>query len=166
MIYPALLFLVLHGLLGGVDVVINHELKERLPDNPKARKEVLLHSLREACFAIIFLSLAWLQWNGPWCYMIAAVILVEIFITSIDSLVEDRTRILPPFERLVHIALFINTGIYTVLLTMVLIDWQSLPSAVILINHGWLSIALTVLGLFAVAWAVRDAISYRKLSRA
>lgn len=163
MIYTALFFLVLHGLLGGIDVVINHELKERLPDNPKAKAEVLLHSLREASFAIIFLGLAWLQWNGLWCYLIAGVILVEIIITSIDSLVEDKIRILSPFERLVHIALFINTGIYMALLAPVLLEWQAHPSAILFINHGWPSIALTMLGLFSIAWAMRDALSYRKL---
>lgn len=161
--YPALIFLIIHGLLGGIDVVINHEIKEHLPDNPELRTEVFLHSLREASFAIIFLSLAWFQWKGVWVYFIAAVLLIEIIITSIDSLVEDRLRQLSPFERIIHIMLFINTGIYIALLAPALLEWHAQAGAISYIDHGWFSIALSVLGLFAVAWTVRDGLSYCKL---
>ncbi|MDP2247601.1 MAG: hypothetical protein Q8J65_05675 [Nitrosomonadales bacterium] len=161
--YPALIFLVIHGLLGGIDVLFNHEFKEHLPDNPAAKSEVFLHSLREASFAIIFLSLAWFQWKGFWCYFIAAVLLIEIIITSIDALVEDRVRTLSAFERVVHILLFINTGIYIALLAPVLLEWQAQANTVSFIYHGWPSVLLSLLGLFAIAWTVRDALSYRKL---
>jgi hypothetical protein len=80
-----------------------------------------------------------------------------------DSLVEDKTRELPGFERVIHILLLINSGIYITLLAPVFWEWYSLPSTLVTINYGWISITLSILGFLAVAWCIRDAIAYLKM---
>jgi hypothetical protein len=152
----ALLFLFFHGILGGIDVIVNHELNERLPVIASAKKEELLHSIREGLFAVIFLSLAWFQWKGSWTLVITGIILAEIFVTFLDALTEDRTRQLSFFERVIHTLLFINTGIYISLLAPVLWHWYSLPFSLTCISYGWISVALSFIAVFSLVWCVRD----------
>lgn len=155
--------LIFHGLLGGIDVVLNHELSERLPQRLSAWQEQALHSAREALFALLFLGLAWFQWHGAWAWVIVALIAAELAVTLRDSVVEDRTRQLPVFERLLHAVLFINLGVYATLLAPHLWAWLHEPAALVSTNYGWPSYVLTLLGLLAVGWCLRDAVSYRRL---
>jgi len=161
-----LTLLVLHGLLGGLDVVLNHELAERLPHRPGAAMEEALHAAREALFAALFLALAWFEWHGAAAWLVAAVIACEVVVSTWDSVLEDQTRRLPPLERVLHVALLINLGAYTTLLAPHWLAWRALPSAVAPVSHGWQSLALTALGLAAIAWCVRDALSSRRLRQA
>ena len=161
-----LTLLVLHGLLGGLDVVLNHELAERLPHRPGAAMEETLHAAREALFAALFLGLAWFEWHGAAAWLVAAVIACEVVVSTWDSVLEDQTRRLPPLERVLHVALLINLGAYTTLLAPHWLAWRALPSAVAPVSHGWQSLALTALGLAAIAWCLRDALSSRRLRQA
>lgn len=154
-----LLFLIIHGMLGGIDVLINHELKERLPVRASAKKEELLHSIREGLFAIAFLGLGWVQWKGNWAVVITGIILAEIVVTLLDALTEDRTRQLSRFERVIHTLLFINTGLYLSLLAPVLWHWYSLPLGLTITNYGWTSVALSLIGVFSMIWCIRDAVA-------
>src|SRR3954453_13193552 len=83
-----LTLLVLHGLLGGLDVVLNHELAERLPHRPGAAMEEALHAAREALFAALFLGLAWFEWHGAAAWLVAAVIACEVTVSTWDSVLE------------------------------------------------------------------------------
>lgn len=161
-----LTLLVLHGLLGGLDVLFNHELAERLPHRPGAALEEALHAAREALFAALFLGLAWFEWRGAAAWLVAAVIACEVTVSTWDSVLEDQTRRLPPLERVLHIALLINLGAYTTLLASHGLAWRALPTAVAPVSHGWQSLMLTSLGLAAIAWCVRDALSSRRLRQA
>lgn len=161
-----LTLLVLHGLLGGLDVALNHELAERLPHRPGAATEEALHAAREALFAALFLGLAWFEWHGAAAWLVAAVIACEVTVSTWDSVLEDRTRRLPPLERVLHLALLINLGAYIALLAPHWLAWRALPTAVAPVSHGWQSLALTALGLAALAWCVRDALSSRRLRQA
>jgi len=49
--------------LGGLDNLWHHEIKERLPGRPEARGEIALHSARELCYALLFAGLAWWEWR-------------------------------------------------------------------------------------------------------
>ncbi|XYJ10593.1 hypothetical protein ACSUZJ_01050 [Telluria sp. B2] len=51
--------LMLHGVLGFVDIVVNHELLARLPRRGDSAPEEALHAARECIFACTFGSLAW-----------------------------------------------------------------------------------------------------------
>jgi len=59
--------------------------------------------------------------------------------------------------------LLVNLGACITLLAPRWLAWHALPGAVEPASHGWRSMALTVLGLAAIAWCVRDALSGRRL---
>src|SRR5688572_29563405 len=98
-------------LLGGFDSLWHHEITEKLPSRRSARHELALHAAREAIYAVVFFGLAWYAWQGAWAWVLAALLLTEVAITIADFLVEDRTRKLPPLERVVHTLLAINFGV-------------------------------------------------------
>ena len=91
---PALL--VLQGLLGAIDTLLNHELIERLPMRREARGELALHAGREAVYAALFLGLGWFAWLGGFAAAIALLLAAEVTITVTDELTENRIRYLPP----------------------------------------------------------------------
>lgn len=154
-----LYILILHGLIGGFDVVWNHELKEHLPRRPSAAAEEGLHSARELLFALLFISLAWWQWHGRWVWYIAALVAIETGVTARDAVVEVKTRVLSVTEQLSHVFLFINFGVFLTLLYGQLSAWHGLPAAAAAADYGWVSRVLTALGLTAAAWSVRDTLA-------
>jgi hypothetical protein len=162
---PVLSLLLLHGLIGGADVVFNHELAEHLPQRNKARIEEGLHSLRELIFALLFGGLAWFEWRGAFAWGIAALLFSELLVSWIDTLLEDRIRTLSPCERSLHVLLFINFGAYVALLAPVLLEWQALPTGLSLVHHGFLTWALSALSALAFAWCIRDAFACITLNR-
>jgi hypothetical protein len=155
--------LIAQGVMGGVDTLLNHELIARLPQRPQARTEVGLHVVREAIWAILFAGLAWWAWHGVAAAAIAAVVAAEIVITACDEFVENRTRVLPQNERVLHVFLTLNLGLLIALLVPLLLDWGKQPTALVPRSHGVLSWALTLLALAAAAWSVRDLFAWRRL---
>ena len=156
--------LILHGLLAGIDVLLNHELLARLPHRPGAAREELLHAAREAIFALLFLGLAWWTWHGALVWLPAALLLAEVLISTYDVKIEGDIRVLPVPERVLHVILFINTGVLIVLLCHQAIGWHALPTGVAPVHYGWAGWLLTALGVAASGWAVRDAIAWRRLN--
>jgi hypothetical protein len=157
--------LVFHGLLGGLDVLLNHELIEGLPLRRNARTEELLHSLRELVFGILFGSFAWLRWGGELVWGVAVLVALEFIISLSDTLLEDQIRPLSPLERTMHVMLFINFGAYTASLIPLLVHWYVMPTGFTFVYYGALSWALSLLSLAALAWSVRDGISHVALGR-
>jgi uncharacterized protein (TIGR01777 family) len=151
-----LILLVCQGVLGAIDTLWHHEATARLPASPTARQELVLHGLREAIYAIIFLTLPWLRWEGWLAWVLATLLAVEIVITLQDFLLEDRTRRLPPSERVLHTVMAIGYGALLALLAPILLDWATRPTAFVAEGHGVLSWAATLLGLGVLAWTVRD----------
>src|SRR6266513_316847 len=98
---PALL--AVQGVLGGIDTLLNHEWLARLPKRPEARGEIGLHSIREATYATLFAGFAWFDMQGSVCALVAALLVLEVIITSCDEFVENRIRLLPQNERVLHI---------------------------------------------------------------
>lgn len=160
----ALWLLLVQAALGALDTFVNHEWRERLPHRPWAARELALHAMRSALFAAIFAGLAWFEWHGVWAWVALAVMVLEYLVTTFDSVVEDRTRVLSAFERTNHMLLALNTGLYTAFtLLQVATAWQRLPSAVVAADHPlWLALPLTGCALAAAAWAVRDALASRR----
>lgn len=56
--------LMLHGVLGFIDIIVDHELLEKLPARGDSSHEEGLHAVRETIFACLFASLAWFEWHG------------------------------------------------------------------------------------------------------
>ena len=162
----ALVLLLVHGALGAVDTFYSHEWREHLPRRPECATELALHGARSWMFAALFLGLAWLEWHGAWAWAPPLLIVVEYAITLADSVVEDRTRRLAPFERVNHMLLGLNTGLYFGFVAWQAVRWSALPTAVAAVRDPWLSELLTACALAVVAWAVRDGLASRRLAHA
>jgi hypothetical protein len=161
-----LCLLIVHAGLGAFDTFVNHEWQERLPQRPDAATELALHSLRSAHFALIFGGVAWLEWRGAWGWVMLAVMALEYAVTIADSVVEDRTRRLSPVERINHMLLAVNTGVYMAFFAWhVATRWQALPSAVVPAQHpAWLVLPLTLCTAAVLVWTVRDGLAWWRLT--
>jgi len=150
--------LTVQTLLGAVDTLWNHEIAERLPARRGARYELALHAAREFLYVFLFLALAWREWHGVWAALIGAALLLEVAVTAADFVVEDRTRRLSAFERVLHTVLTVLFGVVLMAMAPVLLEWLRSPTAVIGVTHGF-SILFTVLAAGMAAWGLRDAIA-------
>jgi hypothetical protein len=158
-----LLLLIVQGLIGGFDTLINHEILVRLPRRPEARTEVGIHVLREASYGLLFAALAWLTWQGLFAIVIGMLLLATILIDAWDEFIENRTRVLPQNERLLHFLLILNLGVITVVLVPTLSAWLSQPTKLEAQGHGVLSWVLSFLAVAALGWSVRDLLAWRAL---
>ena len=162
----ALWLLLLHGGLGAIDTFFHHEWLERLPERPFAATELALHAARSLSFVLIFSGLAWLEWRGTWGWVVLVMLGVEGAVTIADSVVEDRTRVLQPSERINHMLLAFNTGAYSVLVAwQVAGRWRHEVTALVPTRYPALSELLTACAFVVAIWACRDAAAARHLRR-
>jgi uncharacterized membrane protein len=159
---PFVYVLLVHGVLGFFDVVINHELLAKLPKRADAAPEEALHAIRETIFACLFAALAWYEWHGALVWAIAALLLGEVIDSALDVVVEGDTRILPVPERVLHLLLFVNLGILITLVGYALAWWHGDETALVRVDYGWASWVLTIMSLGSLAWAVRDGVMARR----
>lgn len=155
--------LAFQGVLGALDVLWNHEWRERLPSRPSAATEQQIHGVRELFYAVVFAGLAWYEWRGAWAWVFAAVLLIEIVLTAWDFVEEDRSRKLSPQERVTHLVLSMTGGAYVALLLPHLWAWSLQPSALARVDHGHLSLVLSAMALGVAAWGARDLASGLRL---
>jgi hypothetical protein len=94
------------------------------------------------------------------------VLVGEVIVTACDEFVENRTRVLPQNERVLHVFLTLNLGVLLVLLAPQLAAWFAQPTALVAQSHGVASWAVTPFALAAVVWAVRDFLAWRRLRHA
>ncbi|MES2585256.1 MAG: TIGR01777 family oxidoreductase [Pseudomonadota bacterium] len=153
------------AVMGAFDNLWHHELEAKLPQRVSARYELALHAAREAIYGIVFIGLAWFEWRGAFAAVLAAMLLTELGITLADFLEEDRTRKLPPFERVLHTVLTISYGLFLGVLAPVLFGWAQLDTAMAFTPHGWISWLCTVYGVGVLAWSVRNVRAVRQLNR-
>jgi len=157
--------LLLHGLIGGLDVFLDHELLARLPAQRWSGPEQRMHSAREAIFCAIFVSLAWFEWHGAAAWWIVLLYLGEILVSARDVVIEGDTRVLPKPERVLHLFLFMNLGALVVLAGQASLGWHALPTSVVRTDYGCASWVLSAMALGSLGWAVRDGISAMKRTR-
>ena len=160
------ILLLAQGVMGGIDTLLNHEMIERLPYRSQARREVGLHAIREAIYATLFGGIAWFAWHGAAAAAIAALLAAEVIVTVSDEHVENRSRVLPQNERVLHVFLTINLGLVIAVLVPILGEWSARPTALVALDHGWLSWVLSVLAAMAAAWSLRDLLAWRRLQAA
>lgn len=156
---PFVLALLAHGLIGGADVIVNHELIARIPARPNSGPEECLHSARELIFAVLFIGLAWFEWHGLLALLVAALLLAELVVSTVDTVLELDTRVLPVTERIAHVLLFVNFGIVMALLGLALLAWGKLPTRLVATDYGAMSWVLSALALLALGWSIRDALA-------
>lgn len=155
---PLVLDLVIaQGLMGAFDTLYHHELRAALPQQPGAALELQIHAGRSMVYGLLFVGLAWLTWGGLWLFLLAAMLLTEVVLTLWDFLVEDRSRILPPAERVLHTIMALNGGAAFALLCLFAPIWWKLPSRLQFTNHGWQSLVMSVFAAGVGVSAVRDA---------
>ena len=155
--------LLVQGALGAFDTLYNHEYVERLRARPVARPEVALHAAREAIYAALFIGLAWFDWHGAAAWVIGVLLAGEILIVAVDEAVENRIRVLPQNERVLHAFLILNLGLLTAVLAPVLSHWSAQPSGLVFQSHGLASMVLTAFGLASGFWSALDAVAARRL---
>jgi uncharacterized protein (TIGR01777 family) len=160
-----LALLSVQGVLGAFDNLWHHELTVRLPTRPDARRELVLHAVRGALYGPVFLSFAWLMWTGWLAWAFAALLVIEIVVTLLDFVEEDRSRVLPATERILHTVLALNYGAFLALLIPELASWAAAPSGVSIAERGAWSWIMTIFATGAFGWAVRDAVAARRLAR-
>jgi len=161
-----LALLVAQGLMGAFDVIYHHELRCALPQQASAAYELRLHAIRSLLYGVLFGGLAWFAWGGAWLGVLWAIVLVEITLTLMDFVEEDRSRHLPPSERITHTVLAINAGVLFGLLAQLSLDWATLPSALHWTPQGLWSLILSVMAVGVSLSGVRDGFASRALSRA
>lgn len=154
-----LTILTIQALLGALDNLWHHEITEKLPSKPEARDELFLHTLRELLYAVIFILIGWFTMEGVWAWVFGAILAIEIVITLTDFIVEDQTRTLPKFERVLHTVLAINFGVILAFLAPIMIDWAAQPTGLIPADYGIFSWIMTVFAVGVFVWAIRDAIA-------
>lgn len=158
-----LYLLLAQGLIGAFDTLWHHEFSEALARRSSARIELRLHSVRAVLYGFLFAALAWTRWQGLWAWVLAAVVLVEVALTLRDFVEEDRSRLLPASERVVHTILAINGGALFALLAAQ--DWWSLPDAIVPVDYGWISIVLSLMALGVTLSGIRDGLASMALHR-
>ena len=151
--------------MGGFDIIFHHELTERLAWRDNAAHELKLHGLRNLFYAVLFSLFAWVQPHGVFAFAVMAILAGEIVITLKDFVEEDRTRLLPPTERVLHTLLAINYGAILVLIMPVLAAWAQLNTALEAVSYGLGSAILTVAGAGCLLLALRDFSTSRRARR-
>jgi len=130
----ALWLLAIQGIIGAFDTLYYHEWRARLPAGcPGTAPELRLHAARDFLYAAIFGALPWLEWQGLWAFVLAAILLAEILLTLADFVVETRVR--KPLgdvyggERVTHAVMGIIYGAMVANLLPALWRWRHLPTA-------------------------------------
>lgn len=152
----AIWFLLAQGLLGAFDTLWYHEYKLRLPHTHTARAELRLHAARDFAYAVIFISLGTAAWRGVLAWVFLAILIFEIVVTLWDFIEEDRTRRLPPGERITHAVMGFLYGAFLYTLVPDLWRWSQLPTGFARIDHGLISWVLIAFGVGVAASGVRD----------
>ena len=128
--------LTVQTLLGALDTFWNHEIAERLPGTPRrapragAARRARIHlriPVPGARLARVARRLGGAHRRG---------LLLEVGVTIADFVVEDRTRRLPAFERVLHTVLTLLFGVLLMAIAPVLLDWWSLPTALVATDYG------------------------------
>jgi hypothetical protein len=96
---------------------------------------------------------------------VAALLAIEVVVTIADFIEEDRTRHLPPFERVLHTVLAVSYGAFLAFALPWLVSSAAAPSAIAFVSHGWPSWYLTLASIGVLAFAIRNAIAVRALGR-
>ncbi|VXC04103.1 TIGR01777 family oxidoreductase [Massilia sp. 9I] len=161
----ALQLMAAQGCLGAFDTLYHHELTEALPQRATARRELAIHATRASIYALLFIGLACWEWHGVFAILLLAIFAVEIVLTLWDFVIEDRTRLLPATERVIHTVLAINGGAFIMLLVLQFPDWFARATNMVWNPQGWLSVFLVACGLGVGLSGLRDALAALRLGR-
>ena len=157
--------MIAQALMGAFDTLYHHEFKVALPRCPSAQLELSIHAIRSLLYSTVFLGLAWYEWGGYWVFLLISIVLIEVFLTLWDFVIEDGSRLLPMSERITHTLLAINGGAAFVLLATELPEWFSRTTDFYYVSYGWQSWFLTVGAIGVALSGIRDAFAAWELQR-
>ena len=160
-----LTLLIAQAVMGAFDTIYHHELTVALPAQASARSELMVHALRSLLYGAIFIGLAWFVFGGWWIAVLWAVVIVEVVLTLVDFLIEDRTRVLPQSERVLHTLLAIGGGAAFTVLALQTPAWWRLPGELTAADYGWKSWFLTLAACGVALSGLRAAAAARALAR-
>ena len=155
----ALRLLFAQGALGAFDTLYYHEYKLKLPSAFHARHELRLHAARDFAYALLFGTIGLVTWNGLFAWLLLILLLTEIMITLADFLEEDRTRKLPPGERVMHALMGIVYGLFLAYLLPNVFLWMHQPTGFKPVHYSLLSAVLPLMALAVLGSGVRDYLS-------
>jgi uncharacterized protein (TIGR01777 family) len=150
---------------GAFDTLYHHEFTERLPWRASQKVELKLHGVRNLFYGVNFLMLGFTQPMGAFAFSLIAALGLEILITLWDFVEEDRSRRLPPSERVLHTLLALNYGAILSLLAPVLVRWAREPTAIAPADYGSLSWMCAAAALGTTVFGVRDLAASARLAR-
>jgi hypothetical protein len=151
--------------MGAFDIAYHHELTERLAWRPSQRRELALHALRNALYAVLFALLGWFEPRGAWAVLVTTILAIELVVTLADFVEEDLSRKLPASERITHVVLAINYGAILVLLIPLLLDRAAQETSLAAVNRGVLSAVATMAALAVAGFGARDLYSAWRTAR-
>ncbi len=122
-----------------------------------------IHAIRGVLLALFFGGVAGFEWHGAFAWGLAAMILAEIILTLIDFVEEDRSRRLPPEERVLHGILGITGGAFVACLTPHLYAWSAMETALVTVTYGWRTWVLAAMSVGLICFAIRDGLSVKRL---
>jgi hypothetical protein len=150
---------------GAFDTLFQHEFTERLPWRTSQKDELKLHGVRNLFYSLIFLTLGFAEPKGAFAIALIAALGLEIVITLWDFVEEDRSRRLPPSERVLHTLLALNYGAILSLLSPVLFQWAGEATAFAPVGYGWLSLMCAAAAIGTTVFGLRDLAASARLAR-
>jgi uncharacterized protein (TIGR01777 family) len=151
--------------MGAFDSLYHHEIVERLAWRPTQRRELVLHALRSAIYAALFLMLGFAEPHGFWAVLVIAALAVEVALTLLDFVEEDMSRRLPASERINHTLLAINYGAILALLIPILVTLSGEASALQAARHGPWSLLAAAAAAGAALLGLREILAARRAPR-
>ena len=151
--------------MGAFDTLYHHELTERLAWRPSQQHELKLHAIRNILYALLFLTLGFLEVHGLLALLTMAALIVEVVITLMDFVEEDMSRKLPASERVNHTLLALNYGAILMLLLPVLLGWSALPTGAVATTHGLWSVFAAASALGVALFGLRDYLASHRSGR-
>jgi len=159
--------LLLQAAMGALDTVLHHELLVKLPDRRGAGPELRLHAIRALLYGATFALFACGWPQGAWIALVWVVVAVELLLTLKDFVIEDRTRLLPASERVLHTLLAVNAGALLCAFALASAPGWALPTMLAEGDRGWRAALLAAVALAVTISGLRDALAARaQLARA
>jgi hypothetical protein len=152
----AIWLLIVQGALGALDTLWYHEWKVALHSRAGARRELVLHSSRNFCYAALYALLAGWELHGTYACVILVLLAAEFVITMTDFLEEDRTRRLPAGERVMHALVGVAWGAMLPFLLPEVWRWLHEPLAVVPVDRGGFALVMGVMACGAAGFGLRD----------
>jgi uncharacterized protein len=151
--------------LGATDTLLHHEFMERLAWRKSQIHELQLHGIRNLLYSIVFLALGLTEIYGFHAAFALLLLYGELIVTLKDFVEEDRTRKLPPSERVLHTVLALNYGAILMGVTPILWAHAGQPTGIVFAFHGVWTIPCVVAGFGTIVFGLRDLGASARLRR-